>query len=289
MKRHRDRTTQSPGRSGQEVVRDKDLLAEVVRIMARLRAEDGCPWDREQTHQSLKRSLVEETAELLDAIDDQDDDSLRDELGDVLLQVAFHAHIAADQGRFDIQDVARVLCDKLTLRHPHVFGQAQAGTADQVTAQWEQIKDQERRDRGNGQDRARGALHGVPRHLPALHRAHKVQDKAAKVGFDWPDSKGVLDKVAEELSEVRQAMASGDAAAAREEIGDLLFAVAKLSRFLGHPPEEALHQTIRKFERRFLCMERWLAAQGRAVASCTLAELEGMWDRAKLEKHGGGS
>jgi len=262
-------------------VREKDWLAEVVRITARLRAEGGCAWDREQTHQSLKRYLVEETSELLDAIDDQDDASLRDELGDVLLQVAFHAQIAADQGRFDIQDVARTLCEKLIRRHPHVFGQAQAGTPGQVITQWEQIKDQERKDKGKGHDQGHGALHGVPRHLPALHRAHKIQDKAAKVGFDWPDSKGVLDKIEEELSEVRQAMASGDKAAAREEIGDLLFAVAKLSRFLGHPPEEALHQTIRKFERRFLCMERWLADQGKTVESCTLAELEVLWKRAK--------
>jgi len=257
--------------------------------MARLRAEGGCPWDREQTHESLKRYLVEETAELLDAIDDQDDKGLCDELGDVLLQVAFHAQIAADRGRFSIQDVARTLCEKLIRRHPHVFGQAQAGTADQVITQWEQIKDQERRDHGNGHGPCQGALHGVPRHLPALRRAHKIQDKAAKVGFDWPDSKGVLDKIEEELSEVRQAMASGDKAAARDEIGDLLFAVAKLSRFLGHPPEEALHQTIRKFERRFLCMEQWLADQGKTVESCTLAELEVLWNKAKSEDRTPGS
>jgi tetrapyrrole methylase family protein/MazG family protein len=250
--------------------------------MARLRAEGGCAWDRQQTHQSLKRSLVEEASELLDAIDDQDDASLRDELGDVLLQVVFHAQIAADEGRFDIQDVGRTLCEKLVRRHPHVFGQAHAATPDQVTTQWEEIKKQERK--GKGQGPGGGALAGVPRHLPALHRAHKIQDKAAKVGFDWPDSRGVLDKIEEELSEVREAMASGDKDAAREEIGDLLFAVAKLSRFLGHPPEEALHQTIRKFERRFTRMEQWLADRGKTVESCGLAELEVLWNKAKLEE-----
>ena len=272
-------TTDSPSPAGD--AGEKDWLAEVVRIMARLRAEGGCPWDREQTHQSLKRHLVEETAELLDAIDDQDDAGICDELGDVLLQVAFHAQIAADQGRFDIQDVARTLCEKLIRRHPHVFGQAQAGTADQVITQWDQIKQQERKDKGEDRGQARGALHGVPRHLPALHRAHKIQDKAAKVGFDWPDARGVLAKIDEELSEVRQAMAAGDKAAAADEVGDLLFAVAKLGRFLGRAPEEALHKTIHKFERRFLCMEQWLADQGKTVESCTLAEMEVLWSRAK--------
>jgi tetrapyrrole methylase family protein / MazG family protein len=261
----------------------KDWLAEAVRIMARLRAEGGCPWDRQQTHQTLKRSLVEETSELLDAIDDREDAALRDELGDVLLQVIFHAQIAADEGRFDVQDVAQNLCEKLVRRHPHVFGQAGAATADQVTAQWEEIKKLERKAKGKvpGAD---GALAGVPRHLPALARAHKIQDRAAKAGFDWPDSRGVLDKIEEELSEVRQAMAGGDQDEAREEIGDLLFAVAKLSRYLGHPPEEALHQTIRKFERRFTRMEQWLAEQGKTVESCGLAELEVLWKRAKQEE-----
>jgi tetrapyrrole methylase family protein/MazG family protein len=271
-----------PSAGGQDS--GKDWLAEAVRIMARLRAEGGCPWDRQQTHQSLKRSMVEEASELLDAIDDQDDVGLRDELGDVLLQVVFHSQIAADEGRFDIQDVARTLCEKLVRRHPHVFGEASAATPDQVTTQWEEIKRQERRDQGKGQRSDGGALAGVPRHLPALHRAHKIQDKASKVGFDWPDSRGVLDKIEEELSEVRQAMASGDKDAAGEEIGDLLFAVAKLSRFLGHPPEEALHQTIRKFERRFIRMEQWLADEGKTVESCGLAELEALWNKAKHEE-----
>jgi tetrapyrrole methylase family protein / MazG family protein len=267
----------------------KDWLAEVVRIMARLRAEDGCPWDREQTHQSLKRYLVEETAEFLDAIDDRNDDAIRDELGDVLMQVVFHAQIAAEQGRFDIQDAARGLCEKLIRRHPHVFGQARAETPDQVVVQWDQIKRQERKTKGPDEDLPKGALHGVPRHLPALQRAQKIQDKAAKAGFDWPDAKGILDKIEEETSEVRRAMTAGDKAAAGEEIGDLLFAVAKLSRFLGHPPEEALHKTIDKFERRFRRMEQWLADQDKTMESCTLVDLEVLWQRAKSEERAPGS
>jgi tetrapyrrole methylase family protein/MazG family protein len=265
----------------------KDWLAEVVRIMARLRAQDGCPWDRKQTHESLKRYLIEEAAELLDAIDDGNDDAIRDELGDVLMQVVFHAQIAAEQGRFDIQDVARGLCEKLIRRHPHVFGQAQADTPEKVVVQWDQIKQQERKTAG--QETYKGALHGIPHNLPALQRAQKIQDKAAKAGFDWPDAKGILDKIEEELAEVRQAMAADDKAAAGEEIGDLLFAVAKLGRYLGHPPEDALHKTIHKFERRFALMEQWLGKQGKTVESCTLAELEPLWERAKSQEREPGS
>jgi tetrapyrrole methylase family protein/MazG family protein len=267
----------------------KDWLAEVVHVMGRLRAADGCPWDREQTHQSLKRYLVEEAAEFLDAIDDQNDAAIRDELGDVLMQVIFHAEIAAEQGRFDIQDVARGLCEKLIRRHPHVFGQAQANTPDKVVIQWDRIKQQERKNTSLGQESHKSVLHGIPRHLPALQRAQKVQDKAAKAGFDWPSAKGILDKIEEELMEVRQAMTAGDKTAAGEEIGDLLFAVAKLSRFLGLPPEEALHKTTDKFSRRFLCMERWLQEQGKSMESSTLAELEPLWQRAKSEERASGS
>ncbi len=267
----------------------RDWLAEAIRIMARLRAKDGCPWDREQTHQSLKRYLMEESAEFLDALDDQNDEAMRDELGDVFMQVVFHAQIAAEEKRFDMQDVARGLCEKLIRRHPHVFGQAQADTPDKVVVQWDRIKQQERKDKGVAPESPTSALHGIPRHLPALQRAQKVQDKAAKAGFDWPDAQGILDKIEEELTEVRQAMTSGDKAAAGEEIGDLLFVVAKLSRFLGHSPEEALHKTTDKFSRRFLRMEQWLQEQGKTVDSCTLAELEVLWQRAKSEERASGA
>jgi tetrapyrrole methylase family protein / MazG family protein len=276
-------------RPADEAESQKDWIAEALRIMAKLRAADGCPWDREQTHQSLKRYLVEESAEFLDALDDRNDEAMRDELGDVFMQVIFHAQIAAEQKRFDMQDVARGLCEKLIRRHPHVFGQAQADTPDKVVVQWDKIKQQERKDKGSGQEAPKSALHGIPHHLPALWRAQKVQDKAAKAGFDWPDAQGILDKIEEEFLEVRQAMNAGDKAAVGEEIGDLLFIVAKLGRFLGHSPEEALHKTIDKFSRRFLRMEHWLQEQGKTMESCTLAELEVLWKKTKLEERASGS
>jgi tetrapyrrole methylase family protein/MazG family protein len=283
-----DKCTNVP-RSGDGDESRKDWLTEAVRIMARLRAEDGCPWDRKQTHQSLMPYLMEEAAEFLDAVDERNDEAMRDELGDVFMQVVFHARIAAEQGRFDIQDVARGLCEKLIRRHPHVFAQARADTPNQVILQWDRIKQQERKDKGLGREPRQGALHGIPRHLSALQRAQKVQDRAAKAGFDWPDAKGILDKIEEELLEVRHAMTAGDTEATADEIGDLLFAVAKLSRFLGRPPEEALHGTIDKFERRFLRMEQWLQEQGKTMESCPLAELEVLWERAKSEERASGS
>jgi MazG family protein len=264
---------------------EKDWLMEAVRVMARLRAPDGCAWDREQTHESLKQYLLEESAELFDALEDGDDRAIADELGDVFLQVLFHAQIASEQGRFDMQDVARGLCEKLVRRHPHVFGEAEAETAARVLEQWDQIKQGERADRG---EVPKSALHGVPRHLPALHRAYKIQKKAAKVGFDWPTSEGVYAKIAEELAEVREASESGSPEDVAEEIGDLLFAVTNLSRFLGHFPEEALHATVRKFERRFTRIEDWLSEAGREPGACSLEDLDSLWERAKAEERGRG-
>ena len=256
----------------------KDWVQELVNILARLRAPDGCPWDREQTHQTLKQWLIEEAGEFLDAIEDGDDPGMCEELGDVLLQVVFHAQIAREQGRFDLQDAARVCCEKMIRRHPHVFGTGTAKDADAVLVQWEKIKKEEK---GTGGVR-KSAVSGVPRHLPALHRAHKIQKKAAKVGFDWPDVTGVLDKIEEELREVRQALAAGDEVQVREEIGDLLFSVVNLSRFREHLAEELLNDTIRKFERRFWRMEELLAADNRPLEGCTINDLDGYWNRAKL-------
>jgi len=250
--------------------------------MARLRAKDGCPWDHQQTHVSLKRYLVEETAELLDAIDEGNDQALQDELGDVLLQVLFHAQIAAEDTRFNVQDVARRLCEKLIRRHPHVFGDRQVDHAEGVVAQWEQIKRQEHEDQPPQQE-PQSCLQGVPKHLPALHRAYKIQKKAAQVGFDWPQVEGVFDKIQEELAEVRQAMTANDKAAVAEEIGDLLFAVTNLSRFLGHFPEDALHTAVRKFEQRFMQVEQLLQQQGKTPEQCDLEELDALWERAKRE------
>jgi tetrapyrrole methylase family protein/MazG family protein len=260
---------------------NKDWTKELVEIMARLRAEDGCPWDRKQTHDSLKRYLVEETAELLDAIDEQDDSAIKDELGDVLLNILFHAQIASEEERFDIQDVARNTCEKLIRRHPHVFGDKTIDTAEGVVTQWEQIKQVERASKTPDNEPAPSAIHGVPKHLPALHRAYKVLNKAARVGFEWPTVDAVMDKVFEELAEVQDAIKTNDKKAISEEIGDLLFAVTNLGRFLDHFPEQALHQTIQKFEQRFKTVEQQLLTQNKLPQQCDLDELMALWVQAK--------
>jgi tetrapyrrole methylase family protein/MazG family protein len=264
---------------------DKDWINELVEIMARLRAQDGCPWDRKQTHESLKRYLVEETAELLDAIDDQDDVGMKDELGDVLLNVLFHAQIASEEDRFGIQDVARNTCEKLIRRHPHVFGDTTIDTPEGVVTQWEQIKQVERQSKAQDNQPPPSALHGVPKHLPALHRAYKVLNKAARAGFEWPTVEGVMAKIHEELAEVQHAIKSQNKKAVAEEIGDLLFAVTNLGRFLDHFPEQALHDTIHKFEQRFKYIEQQLLAQGKLPEQCDLDELMALWMQAKDNGH----
>ena len=259
---------------------DKDWFAELFRIVAQLRSDNGCPWDREQTHSSLKRYLIEEAAEVLDAIDEGDDSALEDELGDVLLQIALHAQIAAEEGRFDAQGVAKRICDKMIRRHPHVFGDADVADAEGVVTQWEAIKRQERQAKATPGDPP-SVLAGVPKHLPALHRAHKIQKKASQVGFDWPDRQGVLAKVEEELEEVRQALADQDQESIAEELGDLLFSVTNLSRFLGFFPEDQLHDSIHKFENRFSLLEQQLREEGKAPETCSLEELDALWQRIK--------
>ncbi|MCF7855145.1 MAG: nucleoside triphosphate pyrophosphohydrolase [Candidatus Pacebacteria bacterium] len=255
-------------------------ITRLVEIMAQLRAPDGCPWDREQTHQTLKEFLMEEAAELFDAIDDEDEEGMVEELGDVLLQVVFHSQIASEEGRFNMQDVARVCCEKLIRRHPHVFGESEVNDAAGVLRQWETIK------RSEKPNRRPSAISGVPRHLPALHRAYKMQKKAAKVGFDWPSIEGVVAKIDEELQEVKHALATDDTAAASEEIGDLLFAVVNLSRFQQRVPEELLHDTVKKFETRFRRIEELLEKEHKTPTECTLGELNALWNQAKKETSG---
>lgn len=254
----------------------EDYVDELVRILRTLRAPGGCPWDREQTHGSLMYFLVEETGELLDAIEEQDDRGMLDELGDVLLQIVFHCQIAEEEGRFDLQAVARSECEKMRRRHPHVFEDAEVEGAEGVVDQWEEIK----RDERGGRDRE-SALEGVPRHLPGLHRAHKMQSRAAKVGFEWADANGALAKVEEELCEVKEALQNDDSGALEEEIGDLLFAVANLARMKGLQAEEAMHGAIRKFETRFCDMEGSLRERGLAMSECSLDQLVELWEAAK--------
>jgi len=250
-------------------------IARLVRIMATLRSERGCPWDREQSLDSLKPFLIEESYEVLDAIESGNRKLLEEELGDVLLQVVFQAQICAEEGSFRFDDVATHISDKLVRRHPHIFGDVQVADSAEVIRNWEAIKKQEKGER------ARSAVEGIPRHLPALEKADKVQRKVARLGFDWGEVEGVIGKIDEEVGEIKQALKSGQPDLIREEIGDLLFAAVNLSRFLGHNAEELLNLTVAKFTRRFQEIEKRLHAEGRQVTDCDLAELDRIWDEVK--------
>lgn len=248
-------------------------------IMHRLRAPGGCPWDAEQTHGSLVTNLIEESYETVDAIQREDWEDLQEELGDLLLQVVFHSELAAEAGRHDLDDVARGICDKLVRRHPHVFADGEAKTTEAVLGRWEEIK---RAEKGASEE---AFLHGIGKGLPAVLRAAKLQKKAAKVGFDWPGVEGVLEKIEEELGEVRAELPVGEgekvSAALESELGDLLFAVVNLARRLGIDPEVALEGTNVKFEGRFGAMEGALKSEGQSLQEADLAEMERQWQLAK--------
>jgi MazG family protein len=252
-------------------------LQQLLRIMARLRAPDGCPWDREQTHATLRQSVIEEAYEVAAAINSGDDANLREELGDLLLQVVFHAQLAGEEGRFDFDAIARAIVEKLVRRHPHVFGAEVASDSAAVLTRWEEIK---RAEKGASAQQA-SALDGVTEGLPGLMRAEKVQKKAAKVGFDWTELPPVVGKVREELLEVETAVARGDAAATEEEVGDLLFAVVNLARKLKVDGEVALQRATDKFSTRFRGVEALAAQRGLAMEKLTLAELDALWDEVK--------
>ena len=246
--------------------------------MARLRSPAGCPWDREQTHESLKRYVLEETYELLEAIDSGDPGKIANELGDLLLQVVFHAQLASERGDFDLDTVAERIVSKLVHRHPHVFGATTVKDADEVVTNWERLKarEPEARDRES-------VLDGVPPTLPALMRAAEVQKRASRVGFDWEDVAGPLDKIDEETRELRAAHANADAGGLAEEIGDLLFAVVNASRFCGVDPEDALRQTMEKFGRRFRRIEDRARSSGRDLREMSLEEMDQIWEEAKAD------
>jgi len=253
-----------------------DQVQRLVELMARLRAEGGCPWDREQTHESLKPYLLEECYEVLEAIDGGHPAKLREELGDLLLQVVFHARLAAEQGQFDLQEIARSIADKLEHRHPHVFGSVRVRDSDEVVDNWEALK----RAEPHNADRA-SALDGIPSALPALARATAMQKAAAKVGFDWPDAAGPAAKVEEELQELAAAREQADARRTAEEWGDLLFALVNLTRFARLDAEEALRVATRRFEERFRAMERLAAERGEELPAMTLAEMDVLWEAVK--------
>lgn len=250
---------------------DVDDLKQIVSI---LRAPGGCSWDGEQTHRSIRRNFLEEAYEVAEAIDEGSTEHLKEELGDVLLQVVFHASIEEEAGRFDLNDVADGISRKLIYRHPHVFGDVSVSSTEEILSNWEDLKKAEK-----GHATQADAVDSVARSLPALWRAEKVQKKAAKVGFDWPDAGCALDKITEELEEVRAAMdGSGDP---MEELGDLLFAVVNAARFLSVDPEMALHAASNKFSARFRKVEEAVSRSGRAMKDVPLAELEAIWDQIK--------
>jgi len=256
-------------------------IARLLEIMAALRTPGtGCPWDLEQDFKTIAPYTLEEAYEVADAIARDDLADLRDELGDLLLQVVFHARMAQEQGAFDFGDVVESITTKLLRRHPHVFGEARGLSPDEVKNLWERIKTEEKAERGTVPERA-GALAGVPVALPALTRALKLQAKAGKVGFDWNDPLAVLAKIREEANEIAAEIESGDRDRAAAEVGDLLFAVVNLARHLDVDPEATLRATNAKFERRFASIEAALARKGKKPQDATLAEMDALWDAAK--------
>ncbi len=255
----------------------------LVEVMARLRGEGGCPWDREQTRESLKPYVVEEAYEVLEAIDEGDAAKLREELGDLLLQVVFQAQVAREVGEFTIAEVIQAIVEKLVRRHPHVFGDASASTAQEVLHRWEAIKRAERQN----EHRRPSALDGVPRELPALLRAHRLQEKASRVGFDWDDATGLLRKLEEALAEFRAVCRNGGGPRAAAELGDLLFTLVNVSRFLNVNPEEALRETIARFTRRFHHVEDQMHQAGIPMTRDTRAEMDRLWEEAKAHEGAG--
>jgi MazG family protein len=261
----------------------------LVELQARLRAEGGCPWDREQTHHTLRTYLVEEAYEVLEALEAGDDKKFAEELGDLLLQIVFHSQIAREEKRFDVQDVIREIHDKMVRRHPHVFGEAEAKNAAEVLKNWEQLKAQERKAKneagkgksGTGQEREESLLDGISRALPAALEGFQLTRRAARIGFDWEKAEDVIEKVAEESAELRREIADGQTDRIEEEVGDLLFAAVNVARFLHVDPEIALKAANAKFSRRFRAMEERAERSGRKLADVLRAEMEELWEVAK--------
>jgi ATP diphosphatase len=260
-------------------------IARLLEIMAALRTPDtGCPWDLQQNFQTIAPYTIEEAYEVADAIARGDLDDLRDELGDLLLQVAYHARLAEEQGSFAFGDVVQAVTEKLLRRHPHVFGDARGMTPEAVGKVWEKIKAEEKAARNAQSDNAVSALAGVPVALPALTRALKLQTKASQVGFDWNDPLAVLAKIREEADEIEAEIADGKQKEAAAEVGDLLFAVVNLARHLGADPEAVLRATNAKFERRFASIEQTLAERGKTPQQSDLAEMDALWNAAKAKE-----
>ena len=254
-------------------------LQRLVELMATLRGPDGCPWDRKQTPESLKPFLVEECYEVVDAIEDGAPAKVRDELGDLLFQIIFHARIAEEAGQFTINDVITAIHEKMTRRHPHVFGDDKLSTDKEVLSNWEEIK---RREKGH-EDR-KSILEGVPKELPSLLRAHRLQERAARVGFDWAHLNEAMPKLDEEIAEFKESLKSEDAGKIEEELGDVFFMLVNISRFLGVNSEDALRKTISKFIHRFRYIEEHAEQAGRSLNDMTLDEMERLWQESKMKR-----
>lgn len=250
-----------------------EKFVRLVEIMSQLRNKHGCPWDQKQTHRSLRQHLLEETYEVLEAIDEDNYTALREELGDLLLQIIFHAQMASESNVFSINDVIDNINRKLIRRHPHVFGDERVDSAEEQTILWEQTKLKK--------EGKKSAIDGVPRELPALVRAYRLQSKAATVGFDWPSIKPVWEKLDEEIAELQQAIKNEDKDQIEAEFGDVLFSLVNLSRFLKCHPEDALRRTIEKFMKRFYRIEKAFQAQNRSLQNATLAEMDAVWNDIK--------
>jgi tetrapyrrole methylase family protein / MazG family protein len=252
-------------------------LDELLKIMSALRSEKGCPWDREQTMESLKPFIVEEAYEVLEAIDEKNPEAIKEELGDLLFQIVFQCQIAGEKGAFGMAEVIEKIGKKMIARHPHVFGDADYKTSAEVLVNWEAQKKLEGKQRDS-------LLEGVPKTLPALLRAHRLQDRASRVGFDWEKVDDVMKKLDEEINEFREALEKKEETAIEEELGDILFMLVNISRFIGVNPEDALRKTISKFISRFRYIEMSAADSGRTLSDMTLAEMDALWDEAKKKK-----
>mgnify|MGYP000947694277 CR=1 FL=1 len=260
--------------------KDKYSLEDLIGIMKLLRSEKGCPWDREQNHESLKKYLIEETYEVLEAIDLNDKDKLCEELGDLLLQVVFHAQIGHEQDNFSMEDIITGICRKIIMRHTHVFGNDTINTSEGVINNWELIKKKEK-----GMSTQTEVLKAIPNNLPALMRSYKVQQKAAQVGFDWDNIEDVFNKVYEEIQELKDVYQSKNVERINDEMGDIFFAVVNLSRFLHVQPELALTHTIKKFIYRFEYIEKESLKDGKKLEEMTLEEMDKLWNKAKKNLH----
>lgn len=266
-------------------MKEQKTLQDLIELMARLRAPDGCPWDREQTYATLAPMLIEEAYEVIEAAEAEDWNELRDELGDLIFQLVFYGQLASEQEQFTLHDSVKSVHEKMTRRHPHVFGEQKVADTAEVLVNWEAIKAEERKNAGRDEQKDKSLLAGVSKKIPALLEAHQLTTKAARVGFDWPRLDDVFDKLEEELRELRDEInrAQRDPQAVAEEVGDLLFVMANIARQLGAEPEVTLKAANRKFRRRFRYVEERLAAQGRSCAEATLEEMDAYWDEIRQQ------